>query len=491
MRRRGHRIEIQNHPEHIIENRLSAIQRRMQMNLLLKHLARFGFWGLVVAGILLILNRFTPLPIPVSLAVILPLVTGFAVAFCLTLLQSTNLLVVARAVDGRLNLKERLSTALEAIRRGSTEDDFVRLQIKDAVHVAESIVPAASFPYTFPSMLKWTPIALLLIASVFVIPQMYETPPPPTAAEQDAILRAAETLESEVNGLGDLASQMRNTIKRLRKKDINVNQSQAELSGLRDEIRAKKTQVESGMKSLVKSVSDTNELSKHISGQTADEIASDLEKLAAQMDGLTPAQRAELETLLKKIAQNLGGNTAFDGLTAQLAELKTKTVSAEMLQRIARLLDRSENELNQLERVLQQIRTNRRNIALAGIDLDLKKRGVASAASGSSEDPDAGQSQETMSETKPPPISPPADNSLTDLELTGRPSDSQEFTQVYIEEDPNGVGEPTYMSYREVYLHAQQAFAQAIVRDQIPLKYREQVKAYLEAVANPEWDDSK
>ena len=43
--------EIQNGPERIIENRLSAIRRRMQLNLLLSRLVRFGFWGLVVCWV--------------------------------------------------------------------------------------------------------------------------------------------------------------------------------------------------------------------------------------------------------------------------------------------------------------------------------------------------------------------------------------------------------------------------------------------------------
>ena len=96
-----------------------------------------------------------------------------------------------------------------------------------------------------------------------------------------------------------------------------------------------------------------------------------------------------------------------------------------------------------------------------------------------------------MSGSKPQPLNPPLDNSLTDLELTAPPSDSQAFTQVYVDENPTGEGEPTYMPYREVYLHAQQAYAQAIERDEIPVKYREQVKAYLEAIANLDNEDSR
>ena len=371
------RTAIQNQPEKIIERRLIEIRRRMHLNLFLSHLARFGFWGLLLAGILLILNRLIPLPIPVSLAAPLPLAVGFAAALCLSLLHKSNLFAVARTVDARLNLKERLSTAFEAIQRGKPDDDFVRLQIKDAGHVARAIIPAASFPYTFPPTLKWMPIALLLVASTFVIPQMYEPPPPLSAAERAAIDQAAEALESELNESPDseLASKIRDTIDELRDSDIDVNRSQAELSVLRDEIRAKKSQVESGTDSIVKTVTETDELSKHFKGRTASEIASDIEKLAEQMNGLTPGQRAELETLLKKIAQSLGDNPAMGNLTNRLAELQTEAVSAEILRRIARTLIQSTDEIAQLDKLLQQIRTNRRNIALAGNRVGSKNTG--------------------------------------------------------------------------------------------------------------------
>ncbi len=487
------RTAIQNQPEQIIESRLIEIRRRMHLNSFLSHLARFGFWGLLIAGILLILNRLFPLPIPVSLAAPLPLAVGFAAALCLSLLRKSNLFAVARAVDTRLNLKERLSTALEAIHSAKSDDNFLRLQIKDAGDVARAIDSGASFPYTSPPTLKWIPIALLLIASAFVIPQMYEPPPPLSAAERAAINQAAETLESERNAVPDtdLAIKIRDTIGKLRHSDINANRSQAELSALRDEIRAKKSLVESGIARLAKAVSDTDELSKHFKGNTAGEIASDIEKLAAQMNDLTPAQRAELETMLKKIAQSLGDNPAMENLMNLLPELQSEAVSAEMLQRIAQALLQSTDEIAQLDELLQQIRTNRRNIALAGIELDRKSPSVAGGGSGSGEVSDAAESPDSVSGAKPQPLNPPTDNPLTNLELTAPPSDSQAFTQVYVDEDPTGDGEPTYMPYREVYLHAQQAYAQAIERDEIPVKYREQVKAYLEAIANLDNKDSQ
>ena len=478
-------------PARIIETRLSVIRRRMQFDLFLNQLARFGFWGLILVGILLILNRFFPLPFPMSLAIPLPIAIGFFTALCVSLLRRTDIFAVARRVDNRLNLKERLSTALDASKHGQSEDDLVRLQTEDAAHVARAIVPAASFPYTSPPMLKWIPLALLLIASAFVIPRMYEMPPPLTEAESAAIVQAADAIESELNGIGDteLARKMRDTISELRDKDINVNQSQAELSRLRNEVRAKKSQIARGLDTVAKTVSETDKLTTHLKGRTANEIASDLEKIANQLETFTPAQRAALETLLKKIAQRLGENPDMQNFPDQLSEIQTEEVSAELLKRIAQALVQSTNEIAQLDRVLQQIKSNRRNIALAGIDFDRKTSGVPSGGTGSGDDSDAAESQEAKTVTNPPPFSPPSNNSLTDFKLTAPPSDSQAFTQVYVDEDPTGEGEPTYMPYREAHLHARQAYARAIERDEIPLKYRAQVKAYLEAIANLESKD--
>ena len=41
-----------------------------------------------------------------------------------------------------------------------------------------------------------------------------------------------------------------------------------------------------------------------------------------------------------------------------------------------------------------------------------------------------------------------------------------------------------YTPYREVYLNAKQAYAEAVERDRIPVRYRQRVKDYLDAIAN-------
>ena len=72
------------------------------------------------------------------------------------------------------------------------------------------------------------------------------------------------------------------------------------------------------------------------------------------------------------------------------------------------------------------------------------------------------------------------------LQLRGATSDSEDFSTASTQETPSDEEEeqPTYMPYREAYLNAKQAYAEAVERDGIPVRYRQRVKDYLDAIAN-------
>ena len=188
------RNATQNQPEQIIQNKLSAIQRRMRIEGVFQNLATFNLWGLLIAGILFVANRFFPLPIPIGLAIALPIIVAGIIAVGLSLLQKIEPFEVAHLVDQRLNLKERLGTALEAMGRRNA-GDFAILQIRDAAQAAQGILPPTVVSYTVPATIKWLSIPMLLVGLSFFIPRMYEVLPPPTVSEQAAIHDAAERLE--------------------------------------------------------------------------------------------------------------------------------------------------------------------------------------------------------------------------------------------------------------------------------------------------------
>ena len=106
---------------------------------------------------------------------------------------------------------------------------------------------------------------------------------------------------------------------------------------------------------LLKTISAVSKNSELLSGTDTGEIASELQKLADQMDGLTEAQRTELDALLGQLTERLGDNPAAKNLVSQLNEIGTEGVSPEMLAKIARSLlniDRQAKDMAQLEGIL-------------------------------------------------------------------------------------------------------------------------------------------
>ena len=478
------RNRIQNQPEQIIQNKLSAIQRRMRIDSIFQNLATFNLWGILIVGVLLVGNRFFPLPIPIGYAAFLPIVAASVIAVSLSLIREIDPFAVAHLVDQRLNLKERLGTALEAIHRRGV-NDFAILQIRDTAQAVQGLVPATAFSYTVPATLKWLPIPILLVGFSFFIPRMYEVPAPPTASEHAAIHDAAAKLEQAVSGLDDteLSKKVEETAKTLRNKRTSVQAAQKALSTLREEVQAREDQLaENEVDQAVEAISTVGENSELLSGADAEAVASDLQKLADQMDELSEAERAELDALLRQLADRLGGNPAAKGIVDQLNEIETEAVSPEMLAKIARSMleiNQQAKDRAQLEAILDEIKASRKDIGLAGIEMARRTGGVAGSDGGPGEESDMGEAQGTQigamgSEGQPAEA----------LQLSGASSDSEAFSTASTQETPSGEEEPTYTPYREVYLNAQQAYAEAVERDRIPVRYRQRVKDYIDAIAN-------
>ena len=480
------RNAVENQPEQIIQNKLSAIQRRMRIEGVFQNLATFNLWGLLIAGILFVTNRFFPLPIPIGFAIVLPIIIVSVIAVGLGLLRKIDPFEMAHLVDQRLDLKERLGTALEAMGRRNA-GDFAILQIQDAARAAQGILPATVVSYTVPQTLKWLPIPILLVGLSFFIPRMYEVVPPPTPSEYAAIQDAAARLEGAVSGGNktELSKQVEETAKALRNKRTGVQAAQEKLSKLREDVQAQKNRLaENELDQAVEAISKLSQNSGLLSGANAEEIASELQKLADQMDGLTEAQRAELDALLRQLAQRLGNNPAAKNLVDQLNEIGTEEVSPETLAKIARSLleiDQQAKDVAQLEEILEEIKTSRKNIGLAGIEMARKTGGVAGSDGGPGEESGTGEARGTRVEA----MSSGAEPTET-LQLRGPTSDSEEFATASTQETPSGEEEPTYIPYRKAYLNAKQAYAEAIERDGIPVRYRQRVKDYLDAIANTE-----
>ena len=218
-----------------------------------------------------------------------------------------------------------------------------------------------------------------------------QVPPPPNPSEHAAIHDAAARLEQAASSLDDaeLSKKVEETVKDLRN-NTSVQTAQKKLSRLREDVETQRSQLaENEMDQAVETISKLNENSNLLSGANTEEIASELQELADQVDGLTEAQRAELDALLRQLAERLGGNPAAKNLVDQLNEIGTEGVSPETLAKIARSLlaiDQQAKNMAQMEEILEEIKASRKNIGLAGIEMARKTGGVAGSDGGPGEE---------------------------------------------------------------------------------------------------------
>ena len=482
-------VETMRQPTQHVHDKLHTVQHRLQVNRLLQAVAMAGLCGLCFASIALVSSRFVPLPSSTSTVVIGVFLSAGLVAAAVNALRKPDALAVARLVDNVLGLKERMSTAIDLSRRGVT-DDFATLQIHDAARIAQQVNPATVVPYRLPPTLKWLPIPILVASLALLIPRAYEIPPPPTPAERAAIDRAAATLENMRKAVNDeaLAERLQEAAKRLKNKRIDANAAQNQLSQLRDEVQTRRKALPDD--GIDKAIAETTGVSN------AGALAAELEKLAQQMETLSPEQRAELDAWLRALAKRL---------TQALDEIGTEAVSAEQLRKIARALmaqEQRQQEMAQLEQMLDDIRESQKRIGLAGLNVERHAGGVADAGGAPGDESDTQEAQGTLaSETSdftPKPTTGEVEraiqegaeaplNPLTEPQETVRlPGDSESeiSSRSTTQQGTAEAGvEPDYMPYQKIAISAQQASATATQRDDIPIRYRQLVKAYLDEIS--------
>ena len=500
-----------NQHQQIIQTLLSILQRRMRVQSIFMLLTRYVFWALLLTSAMILLSRLVRLPNIPSAVVLIPITLASILAIGLAFVRKISPSAVALFVDKQLNLKERFSTAVELIQRKAT-DDLSHLQIRDAATVCTETSPSTVVPYRFPPIFKWFLIPLFLLTASFAMPRMYELPPPPTATEQKAIEEAVEVFNRMIGDIDDpvLAKNIQDAIKGLKNTDSLTVQDR--LSRLRDKVRQRKQPFTKNELDEVSEVfAEVSGEFNHFKSMNPGKLAEELEKLANE-EILSPELQEELQALFNKMAEQLGDNRVAKNLVTELDALQTQTVSPDTLKKIARQLanvDKLARNRDQLEQVLDQIASSRKNIALASLELEIDREsgGIANSEGGAGDESTTGETRGTIaaadSDFKPRKSVEEAEfgNQLTATEApqslrTDGPelrlkagssnTDTLDYSNVYVGSDaPNGEDEADYIPYREVILNAKQEYAEAVANNRIPVRYRRLIGNYLEAITNP------
>ena len=474
-----------------IRDYLTDIRTRMYRQALLQTVTSAVFCGLILLTILFFLGRVVHLPMPMLTVSWLTMFVAVIVGGCLSLKHRTDLLSVARVVDEKMGLGERLSTAFELM-QANLQSEFAHLQIRDTAETVSTLDIAEISPYRIPKFLKLFPVLLLLIGLSFTVPTFYEMPKPLTEAQQQALDRTTQRLEGKQVENSTLQAQINETVNKLKTtKDIDT--AQRHLSSLKKEVREQQ--------STQNAIAEVTEASQNFQSMAADQFAAELKALAEQGE-IPPELQAELMDIFERLAERLPKGKLSDSLN----QIQGKAVTPETLRDIIAALEEMEKSVD-LAQLETQLAASQKDLALATIAPETSGGGVANSDGAPGQDAGTSEVQgtrenasnseaqttdmgemgnETDTENSTTPLTgEEASVSQIDgeqLTLTAETSGTAEsFSKVFTGEIRDNA--PVYLPFSDVVLNAERAYAEAVENNRIPVRYQAQIKAYLEAIS--------
>lgn len=488
---KSERDQIEDLDAQSIRNYLVYIRTRMYRQALLQTITSALFCGLILLTILFLLNRVILLPMPVSTVSWLAMSVAVIVGVWVSVRHRKDLLSVACAVDEKMGLGERLSTAFELM-QANPQGEFAQLQIRDTAETVRTLDITEISPYRIPKFLKLFPIPLLLIGLSFTIPTFYEVPKPLTDAQQQVLDRTTQRLEGKQVENSTLQAQINETVNKL-KATTDLDTAQGHLSSLKKEVRKQQ--------STQNAITEATETSQSFQGMDAEQFAAELEALAEQ-DEIPPELQAELTNLFERLAERLPKGALSDSLN----QVQGKAVTPETLRDIIAALEEMEKSVD-LAQLEAQLAASQKDLALATIAPETSGGGVANSDGAPGQDAGTSEVQGTRenasnseaqttdmgemgSETDDENSTAP----LTGEEASASPIDGEQLT---LTAETSGTAEsfsgvftgetrdnaPVYLPFSDVVLNAERAYAEAVENNRIPVRYQAQIKAYLEAIS--------
>ena len=475
---------------------LIDIRSRMYRQTLLQSITAAFFCGLVLLAALFLLNRVVLLPpqMPLISSIIIPI--AIAIGIYISLKQRKDLSFVARFIDQKTDLKERLSTASELIQM-TPQNEFAQRQIQDAAETVITLDIREISPYRVPKFLKLFPIPLLFMGLSFTVPPFYEVPQPLTHQQEEILDTTIQELTEKQVKNTDLQKQINDTIKKL-KTATDFDTAQTHLSDLKKTVREQQSE-------QAAAIAEATEASQSFQGMNADQLASELERLTQQTE-IPPELQSELRDLFERLVEGLPKG----GLSDTLNQIQGKTVTLETLQDIIDALEKVDKS-DDLAQLKAQLTASQKELALAAIETQTPNGNIANSdgapgqnagttevqgttESTSNSDPQS-ESQLTNTDTSEDEVNgegttPPLTGEETpilqingnQLTLTTADSgDAQGFSDVFTGEVRDGA--PVYLPFNDAVLSASRAYAEAMDNKRIPVRYQTQIKAYLEAIA--------
>ncbi len=163
-------------PQVILDQKLRELRKRMRLLAALKWASILALYASAIALVLTVASKFHWLEVyPEAVAAALVLAAGIGAA--IGYFRRISPMETARRTESRLDLKERLSSALEFLGE-QRQDPLVALQIEDAAAHSARIDPRLAYPAQVPREARFFAIALAALVLLTVLPElpMFQSP---------------------------------------------------------------------------------------------------------------------------------------------------------------------------------------------------------------------------------------------------------------------------------------------------------------------------
>ena len=510
-----------------LDRLLRNVRRRLGLNRFIKSFARSLFWWAWLPALLVLGDRLFYLRVDASVCagvtILLALLTGLA-AIARRPFSPLN---VALAIDDRLGLRERLSTAVSLTSTG-VNSEAARAVIADAEQRAAAVDPRTAFPLCLSRRAAWLALPLaatLLLAGL--MPRLdllqrkrrEDQQKQETARVREEAVRLAQHARrlrrvAETIQMGEatrVVERMDALSRQLRDPSVTPKQALSRLSDLSDEIKSRRESYQKA-KDLSRAMKETRgleqtrDLAEKIKqgeyAKAADAVKNLMEKL--RQGKLSEAETQKLGRELKRLAEMMkkdapelakalenaqrclakaGGLTAeqLNAVCKQLGLAREQLAAMQQMMQAGQMLEIAENALEECKRCMGGGKIGRCGVC----GRRLGEFGICGAcqgvfASGGLRRRGAGMGGPGIGRGGIPPFDESDPVGFKDAAAKGMLGKGKILASMRVKGVPQK-GEAA-AAYADVYAAYRKEAEEALSREPIPLGYKEVVRDYFDKI---------
>lgn len=371
----------------VLKQQVRRARRRLTVQRFLRVLSWCWFAALLVAAVLVAVDKYRPLGLIAWAWPAIALGSGLLMALAWCLVTRRSELDAALEIDRRFGLKERISSTF-ALLPEQIETPAARALIDDAVKRVERLHVGDQFRVRLGRW-AWLPIApaaIVFLLAVFLNPAVNEKTAGgsiPTAAEKKRIKTSTEVMrrklierrkearEKDLKDAEELFAKLEQGAKQLTKADVtDRKQALVELNDLAKDIEKRKQQLAGGK--LQDQLNNLKNIEKGPGDKMADamrqgdfsQALKELKQLREKLDKgeMDAKSKADLQKQLKQMEEKLSKvvdaqKKMEQDLKKQIAEKKSKGQhdEAKQLEQQLAKMQQSKSQMQQMKKMADQL----------------------------------------------------------------------------------------------------------------------------------------